>query len=81
MKKILFLAILVLANLCRAADGGELLYWMIMPNDSFTVKYDDGREYAKGTAADLGVNGARIRYQYQTGATRFLCRTNDILTL
>lgn len=66
MKKILFLAILVLANLCRAADGGELLYWMIMPNDSFTVKYDDGTVYAKGTAAELGVNGARIRYQYKT---------------
>ena len=66
MKKILFLAILVLANFCRAADGGELLYWMIMPNTSLSVKNDDGTEYANGTAAELGVNGARIRYQYQT---------------
>lgn len=69
MKKILFLAILILANLCRAADGGELLYWMIMPNTSLTVKNDDGTEYDKGTAADLGVNGARIRYQTEDGSS------------
>ena len=72
MKKILFLAILVLANLCRAADGGELLYWMIMPNDSFTVKYDDGTVYASGTAAQLDVNGARIRCETSEGAVGYL---------
>ena len=72
MKKILFLAILVLANLCRAADGGELLYWMIMPNDSFTVKYDDGTVYASGTAAQLDVNGARIRCETSDGTVGYL---------
>lgn len=72
MKKILFLAILVLTNLCRAADGGELLYWMIMPNDSFTVKNDDGSDYANGTAAQLGVTGARIRYETSDGTVGYL---------
>jgi hypothetical protein len=72
MKKILFLAILVLANLCRAADGGELLYWMIMPNDSFTVKNDDGSVYANGTAAQLGVTGARIRCETSEGTVGYL---------
>jgi hypothetical protein len=72
MKKILFLAILVLANFCRAADGGELLYWMIMPNTSLTVKNDDDTEYAKGTAAELGVTGARIRCETSEGTVGYL---------
>lgn len=72
MKNILFLTILILANFCRAADGGELLYWMIMPEDSFTVKKDDGTVYAKGTAADLGVTGARIRCETKDGTVGYL---------
>jgi hypothetical protein len=64
MKKILFLAILALANFCRAADGGELLYWMVMPSTEITVKYDDSS--ATGSIQSFDVNGARIRYQYQT---------------
>ena len=69
MKKILFLAILILANLCRAADGGELLYWMIMSTDSITGTAVDGSTY---TAAELGVNGARIRYKGTDGSSGYL---------
>ena len=68
MKKILLLAILFLADFCRAADGGELLYWMFMPDDSFTVKYNDGTVYEGVTAGQLGVNGARVRYETSDGS-------------
>lgn len=67
MKKILFLAILVLANLCRAADGGELLYWMVMPSTEITVKYDDSS--TTGSIESFDVNGARIRYQTEDGTS------------
>ncbi len=67
MKKILFLAILVLANFCRAADGGELLYWMIMPSTEITVKYDDSS--TTGLIESFDVNGARIRYQTEDGTS------------
>lgn len=67
MKKILFLAILILANFCRAADGGELLYWMVMPSTEITVKYDDGS--TKGSIESFDINGARIRYQTEDGTS------------
>ena len=72
MKKILFLTFLFLVNICRAADGGELLHWMIMEDDLFTVNDKDGKPYATGTAEALGVNGARIRYEGTDGSSGYL---------
>lgn len=69
MKKILFLTFLFLADICRAADGGELLHWMIMSTDSITGTAVDGSTY---TAAELGVNGARIRYEGTDGSSGYL---------
>ena len=69
MKKILFLTFLFLANICRAADGGELLHWMIMSTDFITGTAVDGSTY---TAAELGVNGARIRYEGTDGSSGYL---------
>ena len=69
MKKILFLTFLFLANICSAADGGELLYWMIMSTDTITGTAVDGSTY---TAAELGVNGARIRYEGTDGSSGYL---------
>lgn len=60
MKKILFLTFLFLANICRAADGGEVLWWMVSSTSSIEGTANDGTKY---TAADLGVTGARIRYE------------------
>ena len=69
MKKILFLTLLFLANICCAADGGELLFWMIMSTDSITGTAADGSTY---TAQELGVNGARIRYEGTDGSSGYL---------
>ena len=69
MKKILLLTFLFLADICRAADGGELLHWMIMSTDSITGTAVDGSTY---TAAELGVNGARIRYEGTDGSSGYL---------
>lgn len=69
MKKILFLTFLILADICRAADGGEMLFWMIMSTDSITGTAVDGSTY---TAAELGVNGARIRYEGTDGSSGYL---------
>lgn len=69
MKKILFLTFLFLADFCRAADGGELLHWMIMSTEFITGTAVDGSTY---TAAELGVNGARIRYEGSDGTSGYL---------
>ena len=50
---------------CEAAEGGEVLWWLIDEDyANITGKTDDGREF---TAEYLSVNGARIRYQSETG--------------
>ncbi len=69
MKKFLFLAFLSLAQINYAADGGELLYWMVMSTDSITGTAADGTVF---TAAELGVTGARVRYEGDDGSYAYL---------
>ena len=68
-KSILFSLLTLTAAVCRAADGGELLYWMVMSTDSIT---GTDREGAVFTAAELGVNGARVRYEGEDGSSGYL---------
>ena len=67
LKTILSLAVLALApTCCGAAEGGEVLWWLIGKN----YESIEG-ETAQGTtmtAKDLGVNGARVRYESDSGS-------------
>ena len=67
LKTIFFLAMLALAPAyCEAAEGGEVLWWLIGTN------YESIKgETAQGTtmtAEQLGVNGARVRYDSDSGS-------------
>ena len=58
----LFAAMLVASRSCEAAEGGEVLWWLV----------DVDYKSIKGTgttvtAGELGVNGARIRYESTNG--------------
>ena len=48
---------------CFAADGGEVLWWMIFDLGSVSGTYDD-KSY---TADELGVRHARVRYEGADG--------------
>lgn len=60
MKKFLLIFLIPLANFCRAADGGEVLWWLVSSTDSIQGTANDGKVYK---ATELGVTGARIRYE------------------
>lgn len=60
MKKFLLILLIPIADFCYAADGGEVLWWMVSSTASITGRANDGTEY---TAEQLGVTGARIRYE------------------
>jgi hypothetical protein len=70
MKKAIKTAILSAAMFfapvqCEAAEGGEVLWWLIDVGYEKSIKV----ETPQGTvsAGDLGVNGARIRYESDSG--------------
>jgi hypothetical protein len=68
MKKVIQTAVLLTSVLvasfsCEAAEGGEVLWWMVGENyESITGKTTDGSGKTM-TAKDLGVSDARIRWQ------------------
>ena len=72
MKKILFLTFSFLADICCAADGGELLRWMIMSTTEITVNSADGSSSTTGLINSFDVNGARIRYVGSDGSSGYL---------
>lgn len=47
----------------RAADGGEVLWWLVEDLDKIVTQTADGKTVS---AEDLGVNAARIRYDTGT---------------
>lgn len=63
----LFAAILCSFEL-GAAEGGEVLWWMVFDMSNVTAERADGTTV---TAADLGANAARIRYE-GNGTSGFL---------
>lgn len=69
MKKFLLIFLIPLANFCHAADGGEVLWWMVSSTASIKGTASDGTEY---TAAQLEVNGARVRYEGADGTFGYL---------
>ena len=61
----LFAAMLVASRSCEAAEGGEVLWWLVdVDYESIKGTYNDGTTV---TAGELGVNGARIRYESTNG--------------
>ena len=61
----LFAAMLVASRSCEAAEGGEVLWWLVdIDYKSIKGTYNDGTTV---TAGELGVNGARIRYESTNG--------------
>lgn len=52
-------AMIVCASALRAADGGEILWWMVEDLSQVSA-VKDGQTV---TAAELGVNAARVRYE------------------
>ena len=56
---ILFCAAMCITGGLRAADGGEVIWWLMGDVNTITAE-KDGKVY---TAAEMGVNAARIRYQ------------------
>ena len=64
--KLKFLSVLVAAFFmcrsdCRAAEGGELLWWMI--SDAGNITGVDEKTGNTVSASDLNINSARIRYE------------------
>ena len=61
----LFAAMLVASRSCEAAEGGEVLWWLVdIGYENIEGTYSDGTTV---TAKELGVNGARIRYESTNG--------------
>lgn len=60
LKGIVFCALITCASILRAAEGGEVLWWMVEDLSSLTAEAKDGSTVS---AADLGVNAARVRYE------------------
>lgn len=52
-----------------AADGGELLWWMISDLEAAKAEDEAGNVYS---AADLGVTDARVKYVDTDGSTTYL---------
>lgn len=68
-----FAALVVAVASCSsrllAADGGEVLWWMISSTDKITGTDVNGDTY---TAAQLGVTDARLRYENTDGSSGYL---------
>lgn len=56
---ILFCAAMCITGGLRAADGGEVIWWLMGDVNNITAE-KDGETY---TAASMNVNAARVRYQ------------------
>jgi hypothetical protein len=68
MKSAVLLASVFVASLsCEAAEGGEVLWWMV--GEDYTSITGTTKEGDKMTAKDLGVRDARVRYQDGSGNT------------
>jgi hypothetical protein len=68
MKSAVLLASVFVASLsCEAAEGGEVLWWMV--GEDYTSITGTTKEGDKMTAKDLGVSDARVRYQDGSGNT------------
>jgi hypothetical protein len=68
MKTAVLLASVFVASLsCEAAEGGEVLWWMV--GEDYTSITGTTKEGDKMTAKDLGVRDARVRYQDGSGNT------------
>lgn len=66
MKSILLSVVTLAAALCRAADGGEVLWWLVDTDyQSLTGTTQDGGQM---TAGELGVTDVRVRYESDDGA-------------
>ena len=59
VKCIVFAAVMCIAGGLRAADGGEVIWWLVEDMGKITAE-KDGVTY---NAAAMGVNAARVRYQ------------------
>ena len=73
MKKVIEIAVLMASAFvatvsCSAAEGGEVLWWMI-GSDYQTGISGTTKEGGAMTAGELGVKDARIRYQDASGNT------------
>ena len=73
MKKVIKIAVLMVSAFvasvsCSAAEGGEVLWWMI-GSDYETSISGTTKEGGTMTAGKLGVTDARIRYQDASGNT------------
>ncbi len=65
---ILFCAVMCIAGGLHAADGGEVIWWLMGDVNTITAE-KDGKVY---NAADMGVNAARVRYQDDSGVGGYL---------
>ena len=73
MKKVIKIVVLMVSAFvasvsCSAAEGGEVLWWMI-GSDFETSISGTTKEGVAMTAGELGVKDARIRYQDASGNT------------
>lgn len=67
VKSIFFLAVAMMASVCGAAEGGEVLWWLIGDGyESLEGTTEDGRTM---TAGELGVTDVRIRYESSDGSS------------
>lgn len=67
MKSILFFFVTLAASVCGAAEGGEVLWWLVGKDyQSLSGTTEDGTTM---TAGELGVTDARIRYTSDDGSS------------
>ena len=64
---VLLTSVLVASFSCEAAEGGEVLWWMV--GEDYTSITGTTKEGDKMTAGELKVTDARVRYQDGSGNT------------
>jgi hypothetical protein len=64
---VLLASVLVASLSCEAAEGGEVLWWMV--GEDYTSITGTTKEGDKMTAGELKVTDARVRYQDGSGNT------------
>ena len=69
-KAFLVASMLVASLSCEAADGGEVLWWMI--GEDYTSITGTTKEGDKMTAGELKVTDARVRYEGTDGSKGYL---------
>ena len=70
-EKAFLVALMLVASLsCEAADGGEVLWWMI--GEDYTSITGTTKEGDKMTAGELKVTDARVRYEGTDGSKGYL---------